>query len=336
MPPSNRNSTSRGPPGVAGSVRLRVVPRAFGVFEVFGAGGAVGVGGRGGIGGDGGSGGDRSGQRGVGLGRRALVADVDGQPRDQVGGLPGPLGDGGKAEPGVPHEDLLVRPEPGAGAGDLLGHPAELAQPGPAGEARARGGLAAVGEFAGDTTPEAGRPGVAAAVHFHVQPRGQRVDHGRAHPVQATGSGVGAAAELPARVQPGHDQLYAGELALRLDVDRDAAAVVADLGRPVGVQHDFDPAAVAAQRLVHRVVEDLPQAVLQAAAVGRADVHAGTLAHRVQAFQDGQVPGGVRIRLASLPGGCRGRVRGGGKRGHGGRISLEQSCGSRSQRSPPQ
>ena len=111
--------------------------------------------------------------------------------------------------------------------------------------------------------------------------------------MQPAGGGVGAAAELAPRVQPGHDQLHAGQLGLALDVDRDAPAVVPDFGRTVRVQDHVDPGAVSAQRLIHRVVDDLPQAVLQAAAVGRPDVHARTLAHRVQALQDRQVPGGI-------------------------------------------
>ena len=113
--------------------------------------------------------------------------------------------------------------------------------------------------------------------------------------MQPAGGGVGAAAELAARVQPGHHQLDAGQLGLALVVDRDAPAVVPDLGGAVGVQDHVDLGAVAAEGLVHRVVEDLPEAVLQAAAVGRADVHAGPLAHRVQALEDGQVLGAVGV-----------------------------------------
>ncbi len=50
---------------------------------------------------------------------------------------------------------------------------------------------------------------------------------------------------------------------------------------------DDDVVAVAGQRLVDRVVDDLEHQVVQAGAVGGvADVHAGALAHRLQAFQD--------------------------------------------------
>ncbi len=44
-----------------------------------------------------------------------------------------------------------------------------------------------------------------------------------------------------------------------------------------------------AERLVHAVVDDLPQAVHQAPGVGGADVHAGTLAHRLEPLEDEEV-----------------------------------------------
>ena len=138
---------------------------------------------------------------------------------------------------------------------------------------------------------------LAAAVDLDVEPRGQRVDHRGADAVQPAGRGVRAAAELAARVQAGHHDLDAADARSRLDVDRDAAPVVAHLDRAVSVQVDLDPGAVPAQRLVDRVVDDLPDAVHQAAGVGRADVHARPLADRLQTLQDQQVARGVRVRL---------------------------------------
>ena len=123
--------------------------------------------------------------------------------------------------------------------------------------------------------------------------------------VQAAGRGVGAAAELAAGVQLGHDDLDAGQAGLRLDVDRDAAAVVAHLDRAVGVQDHVDAVAVAAQRLVDGVVDDLPQAVHEAAGVGRPDVHARALADRLEALEDRQVPGGVVPGGTDPAGGAR-------------------------------
>ena len=61
--------------------------------------------------------------------------------------------------------------------------------------------------------------------------------------VQTAGGDVRAAAELAAGVQLGEDHLDAGQAGLGLLVDRDAAAVVVDLDRVVGVQGDLDRGA---------------------------------------------------------------------------------------------
>ena len=124
--------------------------------------------------------------------------------------------------------------------------------------------------------------------------------------VEAAGGDVRAAAELAAGVELGEDHLDAREPGLGLLVDRDAAPVVADLGGPVGVQRHVDVGAVPAERLVDRVVDDLPQAVGQAAAVGGADVHPRALADRLQSLQHEEVVGVVRVvdRSCSVPGPC--------------------------------
>ena len=69
-----------------------------------------------------------------------------------------------------------------------------------------------------------------------------------------------------------------------MDVHRYAAAVVGDRDRFVGVDGDDDAVAVTGQRLVDGVIHDLEYHVMQATAViGIADVHSGSLAHRVEA-----------------------------------------------------
>ena len=113
--------------------------------------------------------------------------------------------------------------------------------------------------------------------------------------MQSAGGDVRAAAELAARVQLGEDHLDPGQPGLGLLVDRDAAAVVVHLGGAVRVQDDVDAAAEAAERLVHRVVDDLPHAVHQPAGVGGADVHARSLADRLEPLEDEQVVGVVRV-----------------------------------------
>ena len=161
---------------------------------------------------------------------RAVVADPDRQAGNEVGGLPGALHQRLEAPLRVLGEHLPVRPEPDPGAGHLPGHLAGLAQALAPGEGRPR---ALGGELAGHAAAEGGGPFMPLPVDLDVQPGRQRVHHRGADTVQATGGGVGAAAELAPGVQPGHDQLDAGQPGLGLHVHRDAPPVVPDLSRHI-------------------------------------------------------------------------------------------------------
>jgi len=94
-------------------------------------------------------------------------------------------------------------------------------------------------------------------------------------------------------VELGEDDLDARETGARFDVDGDAAGAVAHLDAAVGVQHDVDARAVTCEGLVDGVVDDLPDAVHEAARVGGADVHAGAFADRFQPFEHLEVVGGI-------------------------------------------
>ena len=96
-------------------------------------------------------------------------------------------------------------------------------------------------------------------------------------------------------------------------IDRDAAAIVGDRDEAVRLHLDFDPAGVAGQRLVHGIVDHLGEQVMQRLLVGAADIHAGTLAHRLQPFQHLDVrrynrtsalPRGSDFARAALLGAC--------------------------------
>ena len=80
---------------------------------------------------------------------------------------------------------------------------------------------------------------------------------------------------------------------------RPSSATVTELS---GWIVDVDGVAVAGERLVDRVVDHLVDEVVQAANAGRADVHAGPLAHRLEALEDGDVlgvvPGALLVGLA--------------------------------------
>ena len=112
--------------------------------------------------------------------------------------------------------------------------------------------------------------------------------------MQPAGGMVDLVGELGAGVQGGEDHLQRRlALDLRVRVDRDAAAVVADRHRAVGGELDLDPVGVAGDRLVHGVVEGLGDQVMQRPLVGAADIHGRSPAHRLQAFQHLDVLGGI-------------------------------------------
>jgi hypothetical protein len=83
-------------------------------------------------------------------------------------------------------------------------------------------------------------------------------------------------------VQDGEHDLEGRAALLLVHGDRDAAAVVDDGDRVVRVDRDVDLGGVAGEGLVDRVVDDLPDEVVQTADAGRADVHARALANRLE------------------------------------------------------
>ena len=138
-------------------------------------------------------------------------------------------------------------------------------------------------------------PGVAVAPDLEPQPVGQRVHRRHADAVESARDLVVVLVELAAGVQDRHHQLGGGLALDRVDAGRDAAAVVAHGDRAVDVDRDLDLGAVAGERLVDRVVDDLEHQVVQAAAViGVADVHAGAFAHALEALQHADGRLGVR------------------------------------------
>ena len=149
---------------------------------------------------------------------------------------------------------------------------------------------------------------LAVAPDRKIKPFGKRVDDADADAVQAAGNlvgiVVGCVLELTPRVELGHDDLGRRDAFLAVDACRDAAAVIFDRDRPVGVQLDDDPVAVARQRLVDRIVGNLEHHMVEARAViGVADVHAGALAHCVEALENLDALGVVSVVGAAVFGG---------------------------------
>ena len=87
-------------------------------------------------------------------------------------------------------------------------------------------------------------------------------------------------------MQRGHDDLRRRHAFLGMNVNRNAAAVVAHGHRLAWMDHDLNFVAMARQSLVDGVVHQFLHHVVQPGAVlGVTDVHAGTLAHRIETAQ---------------------------------------------------
>ena len=223
----------------------------------------------------------------------ALVVAVDGQARHEERGLAGARQQVLPREALGRREDLEVRPEAHARASLGFLHLADSLQGGAVHEGfegRVGGALLRVVKFAGFAAAEAHLVGLTAAVDLHVEAGREGVDDGGADAVEAARGRVGAAAELTAGVELGVDDLDARQTLTGHDVNGDASAVVGDGGGVVGVQAHVDRVAVTFQGLVDRVVDDLPETVHEAPVVGRADVHAGALAHGLEPLEDREVP----------------------------------------------
>ena len=139
-------------------------------------------------------------------------------------------------------------------------------------------------------------PVVAVDVDVQLEPLAERVDDRDADAVQTAGDLVARAAELAAGVQHREHDGGGGQVVLLHDPDGDAAPVVGDGDRVVGVDGDDDGGAVPRERLVNRVVDHLVDEVVKASRPGGADVHAGPLADRLEALEDLDVLG-VVVRL---------------------------------------
>src|SRR5262249_59681791 len=138
------------------------------------------------------------------------------------------------------------------------------------------GGAGGPGGPARRRPPVALGVGQAVAADLRHQALAQRVDDAGADAVQAAGDLVGVVVELAAGVQRGEDHLQRALAGLGVGVDGDAPAVVGHGdGLAVRLQGHDDPRGVAVHHLVDRVVDDLPEQVVQPRFVDAPDVHAG-------------------------------------------------------------
>ena len=133
-----------------------------------------------------------------------------------------------------------------------------------------------------------------AARDLDFEPLGERIDHGYADAMQAARCLVRAGIEFSAGVQHRHDYFERRFLGkLRMRIDRNATAVVGDTEKAVGLEGDVDERRVTRDRLIHRIVEDFGEEVMQRRLVGTADIHAGAPADRLEPFENLDRGGGI-------------------------------------------
>ena len=130
------------------------------------------------------------------------------------------------------------------------------------------------------------------APDFEVELLRERVDDRHADAVQAAGDLVAVVVELAAGVQHReHD--FCRRTPARVLVGRNAAAVVDDRDDPSMWMVTLIWSQKPGERLVDRVVDDFVDEMVQSRRPGRADVHGGPLADRLEAFEDFYFVGAV-------------------------------------------
>ncbi len=158
-------------------------------------------------------------------------------------------------------------------------------------------GAAAARRIAKDLQPAIGRAMgegnemfLAIAENRQLEPDRQGVDHRHADAMEPARHLVGILVEFAAGVELGHDDFGSRALGVLvvvvLDGGGNAAAIVGDRARAIGIERHGHPVGIAGERFVDGVVDDFIDHMVQARAIiGIADIHAGALPHRVEAFQ---------------------------------------------------
>ena len=127
---------------------------------------------------------------------------------------------------------------------------------------------------------------VAVLIDFRFQPFGKGVDRLDADAVQTARNFVArVSAELTARVDLREDDFHRRNALFGVDLGGDAAAVVFDGARTVHIDGDFDVRAVARERFVDGVIDDLAHEMMQPPLVRGADIHTGALADVLQTVE---------------------------------------------------
>jgi hypothetical protein len=111
----------------------------------------------------------------------------------------------------------------------------------------------------------------------------ESVYHRYADAMQTTRDFVGIIVKFSAGMQNRHDDLSRRAPFLGVQINRDAATIVSNCHRFVGMNRDRNRIAISRQRLIDRVIDDLKNHVVKTGAViGVADVHARPLSNGLE------------------------------------------------------
>ena len=98
-------------------------------------------------------------------------------------------------------------------------------------------------------------------------------------------------------MQDGKHDLERGDLLLGMETNGDSTTVVIDGNGVVWMHVDLDPRAVTRHRLIDRVVDNLPDKVMQPCGRCRTDIHSRTFTNGLKAFENLNLALVVRVRL---------------------------------------
>ena len=117
-----------------------------------------------------------------------------------------------------------------------------------------------------------------------MEPLCKCVDAADTYAVQTTRDFVAIGVKLTASVQLCEDNLSGGHAFACVHVNGDAAAIVRDGDRMVGVNDAVNLGAITGEGFIDRVVDHFVDKVVQAHLTGGTDVHGGALAYCFKAF----------------------------------------------------
>ena len=107
----------------------------------------------------------------------------------------------------------------------------------------------------------------------------ERVNHAASHAVETAGDGISTTAKLSTGVKGGENNLNGGHFLDRVLVNRNATTVIGHADSTVWQDDHINQIAVAGKRLIHRVIDDLIDQVVETPGAGRPDIHTRPLAH---------------------------------------------------------